>query len=255
MHRTGLIVALLIAAAVGLVFGLYPELDLRIAAPFYAIDRGGNLFGLRIDPLVMAVRDAMLWLVTIVVAVPALALFAKLILPRRPLLIPARAIVFLIATMALGPGLVTNGVLKEHWGRSRPIDVKPFNGHETFVPWWDVRGDCPSNCSFVSGDVSGTAWLFAPAALAPPPWRPLAYAGAFVFTAAMGAIRIGMGGHFFTDAAFAGLFTFLIIWLCYALIYRWPRTRLDDAKLEQGIERLAMPGYRLLAGLFGRRDP
>ncbi|HWM83595.1 MAG TPA: phosphatase PAP2 family protein [Pseudolabrys sp.] len=253
MNRTGLIAALIIAAVVGIVFGLYPDLDLRIAEPFYRIDRGGNLFGLRLDPLVMTLRDAMLWLVTIAVAVPGLALAIKLVLPRRKLLVSARAIVFLIATMALGPGLLTNGILKEHWGRSRPIDVTPFNGQETFVPWWDVRGDCPNNCSFVSGDVSGAAWLFAPAALAPPPWRPLAYAGAFVFTAAMGAIRIGMGGHFFTDTVFAGVFTFLVIWLCYALIYRWPRTRLRDEALERGIERLAMPGYRFIARLFGRR--
>ena len=37
--------------------------------------------------------------------------------------------------------------------------------------WWDPRGTCPDNCSFVSGDVSGGFWTMAPAALAPPAWR------------------------------------------------------------------------------------
>ena len=34
MNRTGLIVALAIAAVVGVAFGLYPQLDLMISAPF-----------------------------------------------------------------------------------------------------------------------------------------------------------------------------------------------------------------------------
>ena len=37
MNRTGLIIALAIAAVVGVVFGLYPQLDLMIAAPFHAM--------------------------------------------------------------------------------------------------------------------------------------------------------------------------------------------------------------------------
>jgi len=252
MNRTGLVIALAVAVLVGVVFGLYPALDLAIARPFHAIDSGGNLFGLRISPPLMALRDAMLWLVTLVALVPGAALLFKLVLPRRPLLMPARAILFLLGTLALGPGLLTNAVLKDHWGRSRPIDVREFGGQETFVPWWDPRGDCPNNCSFVSGDVSGAYWLLAPAALAPPAWRPLAYAGALAFGLAMSALRIAFGGHFFSDTVFAGVFTFLVIWLAHALIYRWPRTRLTDAALERAIERAALPGYRLMTRLFAR---
>jgi hypothetical protein len=35
MNRTGLLIALSVAAAVGLLFGLYPRLDLRLAELFY----------------------------------------------------------------------------------------------------------------------------------------------------------------------------------------------------------------------------
>ena len=45
-----------------------------------------------------------------------------------------RTVVFLIATMALGPGLMANVLLKDHWGRSRPIDVKQFGGNERLSP-------------------------------------------------------------------------------------------------------------------------
>ncbi|MEI9804295.1 MAG: hypothetical protein WDN48_07260 [Pseudolabrys sp.] len=64
--------------------------------------------------------------------------------------------------MALGPGLAVNVLLKDHWGRPRPIDVTQFGGMDKFVPWWDPRGACPNNCSFVSGDVAGAFWTIAP---------------------------------------------------------------------------------------------
>ena len=160
-------------------------------------------------------------------------------MPRTRMLISGRAIVFLISTMLLAPGLVTNVVLKDHWGRPRPIDVTQFGGDQHFVAWWDPRGDCPSNCSFVSGDVSTTAWTFAPAALAPPQYRALAYGAALALTVLMAAIRIMAGGHFPSDTIFAGVFTFLIVWLAYAVIYRW-RTRLDDKQIESGLERISI---------------
>lgn len=252
MNRTGLIIALVIAAVVGAVFALDPALDLAIARPFHAINAGGNLFGLRINAPLMLLRDSMLWFVTLIAFVPGGALLIKLLWPTRPMLMKPRAVLLLLASLALGPGLLTNVILKDHWGRSRPIDVREFGGQETFVPWYSPRGDCPNNCSFVSGDVSGAAWLLAPAALAPLPWRPAAYAGAVAFTAGMAVLRMAFGGHFFTDTVFAGVFTFLVIWLLYALIYRWPRTRLTDARLEAMITRMAMPGYRLMQRLMGR---
>lgn len=253
MNRTGLMIALAVAVAVGVVFGLHPELDLRISRPFYEIVTSSLNFGLRINPPAMLARDMILWLATALAVAAVFALVLKLALPRRRLLISARAILFLLGTLALAPGVVANLTLKDHWSRPRPIDVAQFGGAEHFVPWWDPRGDCASNCSFVSGDVAGAFWLLAPAALTPPPWRPLAYAGALALGGAMGALRIAAGGHFFSDVAFSGVFAFLIIWLAHGLIYRWPRTRLDESRLERALERFAMPGYNFVMRLFGGR--
>jgi membrane-associated PAP2 superfamily phosphatase len=240
MHRTGLIAALSIAVVAGLAFGLFPSLDLAIAGVFYPVrDAGGNMFAWRISPTLLRIHDIALNAGFVLVAPAVIALVAKLLLPRTRMLISGRAIVFLISTMLLAPGLVTNVVLKDHWGRPRPIDVTQFGGDQHFVAWWDPRGDCPSNCSFVSGDVSTTAWTFAPAALAPPQYRALAYGAALALTVLMAAIRIMAGGHFPSDTIFAGVFTFLIVWLAYAVIYRW-RTRLDDKQIESGLERISI---------------
>jgi lipid A 4'-phosphatase len=247
MNRIGLLAALLLAAVVGLIFGLYPELDLRIARLF--VDPTANGFVPR--DWIRYARDAAMWMIAVFAVLPAIALVLKLVLPRTRLLVPGRAIIFLIATLALGPGLAVNVVLKESWSRSRPIDVTQFGGEERFVAWWDPRGDCPTNCSFVTGDGSGAFWTLAPASLAPPAWRPLAYGAALTFGTAIGLMRMSFGGHFFTDVAFAGIITFLIIWLVYGLLYRWPMSRITDEAVERAIERIAIPVSDAVRGLFG----
>ena len=254
MNRTGLLIALAIAVVAGLAFGLYPEIDLRIARHFYGIeDAAHNKFTLRFYPPLMQARDIGLWIGTALVAPAVAALAIKLIFPRRKLLMSGRAAVFLIATIVLAPGLMANVLLKEHWGRPRPIDVTQFGGKEHFVPWWDPRGDCTSNCSFVSGDVTGAFWTVAPAALAPPQWRALAYGAALALGTAMAALRVMAGAHFPSDVIFAGVFTFLIVWIVYALIFRWPRTRLSDDGVERALERASLPVYDSIAALLGRK--
>jgi membrane-associated PAP2 superfamily phosphatase len=245
MNRTGLLLALALAAAVGLLFGIYPRLDLDLARPFFDPAAGG------FTPVLNWLRDVSRLIVTLVAAPAVLALVGKLVLPRRPMLIPGRAAVLMVVTLALAPGLVTNVLLKSHWGRPRPIDVTEFGGDQHFVPWWDPRGDCPDNCSFVAGEPSGAFWTLAPAALVPPAWRPLAYGAAVTFGAGIGLLRMAGGGHFFTDVVFSGLFTFLIIWLVHGLLFRWTPTRTSDRAVERALERLVLP----LQGALKRRLP
>ncbi|HEY1362696.1 MAG TPA: phosphatase PAP2 family protein [Xanthobacteraceae bacterium] len=241
MNRTGLVIALAIAVAVGLVFGIWPELDLKLAALFFDPQRFG--FWRSYDPLYLRARDVTTWLIALLAAPAGLALIGKLLRPQAPLAIPARAIILMLVTLALGPGLLTNLLLKESWSRPRPIDVAEFGGTEHFRPWWDPRGDCPKNCSFVAGEPSGAFWTLAPAAVVPVQWRVPATAAALVFGTAVSVLRMAAGAHFFTDAVFAGVLVFLLIWLAHGWLYRWPRTRVADAKLEAWLERrLGNPG-------------
>ena len=252
MNRTGLVVALAIAAAAGLLFALDPKLDLSLARPFY--DPAKQDFSLRFHPTLVWLRDDAMWVVTALIAPAIVALAIKLLLPFTRMLMPARAVLFLIATLILGPGLLVNVVMKDHWPRSRPIDVPEFGGTERFVPWWDPRGVCPKNCSFVAGESAGAFWTLAPAALTPPQWRALATAAALAFGAAVGALRMVFGGHFFTDVLFAGVLMFLVVWLVHGAIYRWRATRLTDEAVEHAIEGITMPVYRAIGSLIGRRN-
>lgn len=251
MNRAGLSIALALAAAFVVVFGLYPRLDLVVAGWFY--DSAARDFPIRLSAVAIFARDAAMWIAWGFVAPSIVALVAKFMRPLKRLAIPGRTVLFLLLTMALTAGVLSNLGFKSHWGRPRPVMVTEFGGPWAFKPWYDPTGECPKNCSFFSGEGVTAFWTYAPAALAPPAWRPLAYVGATAFGLVTGALRMAFGGHFLTDVLASGLVAFFVVWLAYAMIYRWPRTRLSDEAIDAGLTRLASPGYRLLQRLFGRK--
>jgi membrane-associated PAP2 superfamily phosphatase len=247
MNRTGLFIALSLALIIGVVFGLYPELDLKLAALFF--DPQTRSFPLKASAWAAFARDAAMW-ISWAMVIPALgALVVKMWRPDLPLLMSGRAIIFLVATLVLSSGVLSNLAFKSHWGRPRPVVVTQFNTGQfdrlDFVPWWDPRGGCARNCSFFSGEGAAAFWTYAPAALAPAAFRPLAYVAATAFGASTGVLRMAFGGHFFTDVAAAGIVTFLVIWLSYGFLYRWPQTRISDEAIDAALTRIAWPAYRL----------
>jgi lipid A 4'-phosphatase len=250
MNRTGLFIALSLALILGLLFGIFPELDLKLAALFY--DAPTRSFPLKFNAWAALARDGAMWIAW-GLAIPAIAaLVIKLLRPDRPLLMSGRAVIFLLMTLILSAGVLTNLAFKSYWGRPRPVLVTQFGGDLPFMPWWDPRGGCDHNCSFFSGEGATAFWTFAPAALAPPPWRPLAYAAATLFGVVTSGLRMAFGGHFFTDVATAGLVTFLLIWLAHGMIYRWQRTLPSDEAIDAALTRLAWPGFRLMQRWRGR---
>jgi len=247
MNRTGLKIALGIAFVVGVICAVDPQLDLDLSALGY--DWKTDLFAVNAQPWVQHSRNAARLVITFLVLPGFLAIAGKLVFPRRRMLIEGRAALFLILTLALGPGVLTNLTLKDHWGRARPIDIMQFGGNERFTPWWDPRGECPNNCSFIAGEPSGAFWTLAPAALAPPELRLIAYGAAIAFGVAVGVLRIAAGAHFFSDVAFAGVFMYLLIWIVHGAIYRWRATRLDDARIDGALARAGRGLHDLIATL------
>lgn len=233
MNRTGLWIALGAGIAAGLVFGLYPELDLWLAALFY--DAGAKNFGFKANRVAAFARDAAMWISWAFAAPAIIALALKLIFPRKPLLISGRSMIFILLTIFLSAGLLSNLIFKSHWGRPRPVATVEFGGALPFKPWWDPRGNCPRNCSFFSGEAATAFWTYAPASLAPPHYRALAYAGATAFGIATGALRMTFGGHYATDVIFAGVAVFLVVWLIHGFIFRWPDPSHDDNRIDRAI--------------------
>ena len=210
------LVALALSA---LAFGLWPQLDVEAARLFV---RGDGLF--------VGATVAGRALRGVLYALP-LALGAGLVLvwlaarwraPRWPT--PSnRAVAFMLLSLALGPGLLVNGVLKEISHRPRPFHVREVNelgGKWDFRPWYRFDGQCASNCSFVSGEASAAAWTLAPALMAPPPVRALAIGVSIAVTVATSLWRMALGGHFLSDVLIGALLTGLLVSLLHLAMFR-----------------------------------
>lgn len=187
------------------VFAVWPAIDLAIARLFF--DGRGFMGG----AFLRFLREMFADLPFVV-----LAAFVALWALRRAgwglFWAPSgRGIIFLIATMALAPGLVVNLGFKDHWHRPRPYQTDAFNGAHPFRPWYRTDGGCLKNCSFVSGEASTGFWMVAPASLLPPPVRAPALAFAFAFGVGASLLRVAFGGHYLSDVMLAGLFTIVVI--------------------------------------------
>ncbi|MGI9401361.1 MAG: phosphatase PAP2 family protein [Rhizobiaceae bacterium] len=118
-----------------------------------------------------------------------------------------------------GPLLLTNVLLKEHWGRWRPREVTNLGGTEEFTSPLDLSGTCADNCSFVSGEVSSMVMLFISLAFVSTRLRPLFYGLTIVMGAFSAVLRVGQGGHFLSDTLFAAALMVLIAAGLYWLIF------------------------------------
>jgi len=213
--RVPLVLVAAILASFAL-FDLFPGLDLWVSGLFYRPDSG--FFLSEWPPFHWAYGE--LPRLTRYLVLALLMFLAVTLVMDRPLgRFDRRFASFLLLMVALGPGLLTNTVLKDHWGRARPSQVTEFGGRMNFTPPlpWPVD-QCTSNCSFVSGHGAMAFSLIAFAFLVPPGRRRrLAATAAVAFGAFVGVARIAQGAHFLSDTIFAGLFMALLAWL----LHRW----------------------------------
>ena len=200
-----LLLTLLATLAALALFAAAPGIDLAAAALFH----DGRAFVGRTRAGEAA--RIVFYVMPFLILVGALALWAAGRMGwMRPRLSGAAAL-WLVLTMAAGPGLLVNLILKEHSHRPRPGHVAEFGGVATFRPVGRLDGACAKNCSFVSGEAAAAAWTLAPALLTPPPMRAGWVAASMIFAAATGALRMSFGGHFLSDVVLAILFTALIV--------------------------------------------
>ena len=217
MKPTALYLALWLA--LGLLFLVFPGIDLATSRLFYDPGQGfplGDWFPVRI------VTASIPWLTRLIVLLCA-AGAVWLAVRRRPLWrLDRKALVFIVAATALGPGLIANTVLKDHWGRARPHQTLEFGGAKQFTPAPLPAAQCDRNCSFVSGHAALGFSLVGFAFLLPFGWRRrAAIAAALGFGALVGFGRIAAGNHFLSDVVYAGLIVWATTWLLYqALVVR-----------------------------------
>ena len=193
-------------AAALVVFRGWPGIDLSVSALFHDAATGDWAGS---APPGETLREVFWTATELAAAVFALALVVSLARRGRAA-VPARVWLFGLSALALGPGLLVNGLLKVQWHRPRPRTVAEFGGGADFTPAWQVAGACERNCSFVSGEAAAiltlalVLWLIA--------GRRLPGAGRLVVAGVLAAavlvasgLRLASGGHFLSDVVFAWL--------------------------------------------------
>ncbi len=156
----------------------------------------------------------------VVMAVAALAAF--LLGLRGGNLAPwSKAAAYLVLCMAIGPGILVNLVLKDHWGRPRPRDVQPFGGDYPAETVWIADPASPGK-SFPCGHCTMGFYFFAPGILLWRLGRRRSALGMFALAVGLGLLlgiaRVLQGGHFASDVLWgAGICWLVALGLFYAL--------------------------------------
>lgn len=195
-----------------LVFVIFPQVDLGVSALFH--DPATQRFVAE-GPLLNLIRKGLPPVLYGVLLFLVLLWLGDRLAPGVRVGWPTgRHLGFLLLSLALGPGLIVNGILKEFWGRARPGDIAAFGGPGHFTPPFMMTDQCATNCSFVSGHAALGFWVVAFALLAPARWRRSAVITALLFGAVVGGARIVVGAHFLSDVVFAGIIVVtLTVWL------------------------------------------
>lgn len=226
---------LALSVAFALLFTLFPGIDRAFAHLFYDPARGGFFlkdlglvqfsYGVLVPALVWAVVALLAALVAIrLLPIPALARYR----------VRWSVIIYIFLSFAIGPGLVTNGILKNHWGRARPAQTVEFGGTKTFSPALIPSNQCDHNCSFVTGHgTMGFFFVTFALLLAPGRRRRAAIAGAVALGTLIGLGRTMQGAHWLSDVVFAGIINIAIAWA----LYRW--IIVHDGLSGPGLRRLA----------------
>lgn len=145
---------------------------------------------------------------------------------------------FLLLCVVLGPGLIINGILKDHWGRPRPRQIVEFGGRLQYVPpLVPARthgksfpcGHCSVGYLYASG-----WWL----------WRrrhPLRAAASLAAGTTLGTLlgfgRMAAGGHFLSDVIWSGLIAFGVAHALFYYALRIPAREDAHRTLYPRIER------------------
>lgn len=214
-------------------FLAFPGLDLATSELFY---RAGTGFALSQNPLLKAFRKS----ADLSLAILLTSLMGRLVwlISRRGLnaLARARRSGFLLAALAIGPGLIVNGLLKTWWGRPRPVMVDIFGGEAPYQLVWRITDWCQSNCSFVSGEASSATWMVAALVLVPSHLRPLLAPLVIGYAFLLSLNRLAFGGHFLSDVVLSWAISGLVFAVLFRLIVSAPGVaRRDRVRASKGL--------------------
>ncbi len=200
-----------ITALTCLFFYLFPNIDLFVSSLFYH-----NGFYLKDTLFAVAIYK----LTIIITASFALALVGLLLfeIVSHKNFVQKRVLIYLLLSLILGPGLIVNVALKNHFGRARPSQIKAFGGTKTFSPAGVITNQCQKNCSFTSGHAAAAFYFLSLLPLIKRRKKLIASI-ILLWGSLVGFVRIIQGGHFLSDVICSALIVYLVAKILYYLLF------------------------------------
>lgn len=158
-----------------------------------------------------------------------------------------REALYLALVMAIGPGLLVNAALKDHWGRPRPRNVTAFQGRYAFEEVLQIDPSSPGE-SFPSGHASMGFYAYVLYFLGRGRKKLVSFllwSGATLYGAGMGLMRIAQGGHFGSDVLWSGGLIYLV---CAAMYYSMRLDHKPGAWLSANLHSLSKATCNVAGG-------
>jgi membrane-associated PAP2 superfamily phosphatase len=114
---------------------------------------------------------------------------------------------FLVLNGIIGPGIITNALLKEYWGRPRPRELVNFGGRSEFEPvltYDATSGGLSFPCGHATMGFYFLAFYFLVRGRRPDLAQGILF-GSLVLGGLMGIARMTQGGHFFSDVVWSAV--------------------------------------------------
>jgi len=204
-------IALLVFGLLAVLFVAFPQLDLAASSLFY---RGAGQWMANNEAWWLKIPYRGLPRVGQGLLVVLLVLLLLGFWKRFPGLKARRAVIgFMLVGGLLGPILLVDATLKEHSGRTRPVNTVNFGGSKQFTPAFIPADQCAKNCSFVSGHVATASFIMAFGWLGAPAVRRRWLLASIAFGGLFALVRMVPGGHFLSDTIFAWFATYFSLWL------------------------------------------
>ncbi|HYL90493.1 MAG TPA: phosphatase PAP2 family protein [Burkholderiales bacterium] len=192
-------------------------LDVELTRPFFDA-QGGERWPLGRESPWSILYKAAPWITASLVFGGLFFLGVALVRGNRTL---QRQAIFVTASVVLGPGLLVNGLFKDHWNRPRPRDVIEFGGTLHYAPApLPGAGGKSFPCGHCSvGFLYALGWWL---------WRKrlaMAITSATVgltIGIGLGVGRMAAGGHFPSDIAWSAFISFGIAHWLYWYVLRIP---------------------------------
>lgn len=201
---------------------LWPQIDIYVSSLFYSVDKGFFLSNLSVFEALHVLANTGARVLGVLFIIFGLISWYR----HKKVFIEAKAWLFLLLALLVGPGLMANVVFKDHWGRSRPREIVEFGGEGTFSPALVPHLEkARPNGSFVCGD--GAFGFFLPAFAYVIPqkkkrrvfWAGTVAGGVFSF------VRLAVGAHFLSDILFAALLIYVVTAALHAVMFGAGETR------------------------------